>query len=147
MSVFSAVRAGEVLAAAANLIMIKAPTADKVEVLEAYITQINSEVSDQIHATWFKATTDGTATTTLTPLSLDNDGETFGGTVTSAWSVAPSLAASPIVSRGFNALNGFSYVPVPESRFIIDPAERRMLRINSNPASATFVAEVIFRVL
>ena len=117
-----------------------------IEILRAWVGQQASETSDQLGIMIAqKASAFGTYTST-TPINLYAGGPTSGitGGTAGAESTAGTDASaegagtvSPFFQEGFNNLNGWLYVPVPEERIVIPADTAVILKIVGTPTTLT----------
>ena len=78
-------------------------------------------------------TTDGTGTA-VTPNPLRVGDLAFGGTAAVDLSVEPTAIGAILWREGQNLLNGWHYLPPPESRPVISPLARLGIRLEVAPA-------------
>ncbi len=127
---------------AVDLVYIKAPADMILVVHEILVTQDTTETSEQLPIQILRRTTDNTGGATTPAVSPLNPTDTAS---TATWetydgSWAGTGTAGDILWRaGQNVLNGWHWLPTPESRIIISPSGRLAVRIETNPASALII--------
>jgi hypothetical protein len=111
-------------------------------IIEAWLTQETSETSQQEVIQFVRKSGAGTGTS-FTPLAIDTVG-TAGFTARASSFSAEGTVTDQIGPRqGFNALSGWFYAPLPESRIIVPPSGILGLRFPTAPASATWSGGMI----
>lgn len=126
-----------------------------IEILRAYVSQNGTATSQQLGIILgTKASAFGTYTST-TPINLYAGGSTAGitGGTAGAESTAGTDASaegagtvSPFFQEGFNNLNGWLYVPVPEERIVIPADTAVILKIVGTPTTLTnWNAGIVYR--
>jgi hypothetical protein len=127
------------------------------EVLRATCGQRGASVSDQLGIMLGKKVTAfGTyASATPAPHAIGGPASGIvGGTSGAAGTAGVDATVegggtfTPIVNEGFNNLNGWIYVPVPEERILVGPGDAVALKLDGTPASlANWYATVTYREL
>lgn len=139
-----------VVATAISIIQIKAGATTPLIILRAAVTQRSSTTSAQTAIQFVRKSAAGTVTS-FTPLKLrpsDAAADAVGGTAaTGITASAEGTDTDILVREGFNLLNGWLYVPVPEERILVPPAGIIALKFPAAPASATYDAYIIFQEL
>lgn len=116
-----------------TLIYVTAPSTAAIEILEASITPIGSNVTNQnLEACLQRVGTLGTPTgTSLTPSKSENGDQASGATV-----VGNVTASEPTYSsntqkfkEGFPSVGGYRAAPIPEDRMTIPPGGTVGLRL------------------
>jgi hypothetical protein len=117
-----------------------------IEILRAWVGNQTTEASDQLGIILgSKVTAFGTYTST-TPVGHFVDGRVSGivggtagaeGTAGTDASAEGAGAVTPIIYDGFNNLNGWLWVPVPEERIILTSDKAIVLKIVGTPAVLT----------
>jgi len=131
------------VSAAKSIIEFTASSTAIVQLLEAWITQDASETSTQEVAQILRKSAAGTGTAfTARPLEILDPA--FAGTVRTNMT-AEGTAGNIMRHEGFNILNGWLYVPIPENRIIVPPSGILALKLPNTPAAAiTVSAGMIF---
>lgn len=127
------------VSAICELLFILAPSDAVVRVHEIKITQDSSETSEQLPMRVFRTSTDQSAKgSSITPSPLSVGDTAFGGTVRSNILAAATFATETtmLISEAFNVLNGFHYLPTPESRIDISPSGRLVVKLDAAPGAA-----------
>lgn len=132
-----------VISTAITLIQLNAPATAVLEILKAWVTQTLSEVSTQEEIQILRTTTAGTGTS-FTPILISPGSAAAGATVTTNHS-AEGTAGDSVIREGFNILNGWYYIPIPDERIYVAPSGRLALKFPAAPASATWSAGIIWR--
>lgn len=132
-----------VVSTARTLVQVNAPATAVLEILKAWVTQTLSEVSTQEEIRLKRVTTAGTGSA-FTPILLRPGDAAAGATATNNHT-AEGTIGDVIIREGFNILNGWIYLPVPEERIIVAPSGRIALEFPVAPASATWTAGIIWR--
>lgn len=139
---YTAIMTPTSITVAKTLIRITAPTDAIVVLHEFKVTQELSETSEQLPIKLFRASTSGTGTA-VAPQPLEAGDAVFGGTVAGDLTVEPTLSLI-IWQEAQNVLNGWHYLPPPESRLIVSPGLHIAIRLETAPAAAlTFTAMVV----
>lgn len=125
------------LAAAKTVMLLQAPSTGVLEILSAKITNVNSEVSEQLKVGFYNVTTYGTpAGTSVTPEKHENLDAASSATCLANLSGEPTAYASkPVDEQGVNNLSGYYYDPIPEERPIIGPSRAAGLRVLNAPST------------
>lgn len=127
------------VSAICELLFIAAPADAVVRVHEIKLTQDASESSEQLPIRIFRTATDQSAKgSAITPNPLSLGDAAFGGTVRSNILTAATFATETtmLISEAFNILNGFHYLPTPESRIDISPSGRLVVKLDAAPGGA-----------
>ncbi len=136
------VRNSATVATAITIVQITAPATSGVTLMRAWVTQSSSTTSAQavIQINRKSATATGTA---YTPVKL-NTGD--GAAVATALHTASAEGTDTdiLIREGFNILNGWLYLPIPEERIQIPPSGILGLKFPTAPASATYEYGVAF---
>lgn len=129
--------------AAKDLIRITAPSDSILLIHEVTVQQDESETSEQAAVQLHRASTDGTGTS-YTAEPLDASDTAFAGTA--IVNLTADTTPSALLRReSFNWLNGYQYLPTPETRIVIPPSGRFVVRLENNPsATLTVTANVVF---
>ncbi len=131
------------VSAAKDLLRLSAPADAVVVVHEVTVSQEASETSEQVAIQLQRASTDGTGTS-ATPRPMEVGSTAFGGTA--VVNLTADTTAGDILRReAANLLSGYKYLPTPETRPVISPSGRFVVRLEDAPAAArTMSVEVIF---
>lgn len=130
---------------AKTALQIKAGANNPVEILRVSVSQKGSTTSEQIQIQLLRKTAAATVTS-LTPLKL-NPGAPAAGTDTTATGSNASAEGTDgdvLIQEGFNILNGFLYLPVPEERILIPANGIFAVKFPDTVTSGTYNVEVIF---
>ena len=138
---YSVVMDAVAVTAAQDLIRISAPSDAIVVIHEVKVTQENTETSDQVAIQLQRSSTDGTGSA-ATPEQFESGDPAFGGTAVTNLTVATTLS-DLLWREGFNVLNGFHWLPTPETRIVVSPSARFVVRIDDAPAASTTVTAVV----
>lgn len=135
---------------AKTLLYIETGAVRPIEILSAKITCQDEDTSEQIFAELTRIATLGTPTATAaTPKPTEEGSTAFTGSASSNVTASePTYDAitNSIASGGANKLGGWEYVPLPEERAIVLPADDVGLRLVDAVAnSSDLTAEIIFR--
>ena len=162
MSVYTVAMANQTIVADATLVIIHTESTvgargSIIEILRAYVSQIGTEVSDQLGIILAqKATAFGTYTaTTPAPLTFGGGASGITGGTAGAESTAGTDASAEgagtvtaYVTEGFNNLNGWLYVPTPEERIVVPADTAIILKIVGTPSTLTgWCAGITYREL
>ena len=138
---------GVAITTAQDLIYIKAPTLVCTVLHEVVVTQDLIEVSEQLPLEILFRSTDNTGGTDTTPTPLMGGYAAYTGTTTDVqvtdgtWA-GEGTGAGLIWRESQNILNGWHYLPTPEGRPMLAPADRFAIRIDTAPAGSTTVSAV-----
>lgn len=115
-----------------DLFEIVAP-ADCAVVLHAcYISQDSDTDSEMLNILIHRASTSGSAGTSVTPSPLNLGDAAFGGTV-EANNTTQGTEGTFIHADCFNVLNGWLYQPTPECRPVLSPSGRIVVELQTAP--------------
>lgn len=130
--------------AAQDLVRISAPSTAIVVIHEVKVTNEDVETSNQVAYQLQRSSTDGTGTS-ATPEAFEEGSTAFGGTAVVDLTVDTTIDGVPLWKEGQNILNGFHWLPTPETRIVISPSARFVVRLDSAPAASTQMsATVVF---
>ena len=133
---------------AKTLIQVKAGALTPLELLRAEISQTTTETSDTGEFVIRRKTAAATVTT-ATPLlynGIDAAADAVGGTAATGTNASVEGTDGDILyQRGFNVLNGHTWLAVPEERIIVPAAGMIALISNATISSATLVAHLVFK--
>lgn len=139
--VYSILMSAVVVSTARTLIQLNAPSTHALEIIRAWITQELSEVSTQEAIQILRVSTAGTGTAGDERALRGSQVAQATGTTNHT---AEGTAGDILLREGFNILNGFLYLPVPEERIYIPPSGRIALKFPVAPASATWTAGIVW---
>lgn len=153
--VYTVLNKAVTISTAVTIIQIKAGANNGIEILRASLTQRGSTTSAQEEVAFVRKSTGATVTAavdatdnTATIVKKDtNQGAasaTLSTTGTGITGSGEGTDANTILREGFNVLNGWMYLPVPEERIFIPAAGILALKFLNAPASQTWFAEVVF---
>ena len=151
MTVYTVAMANQTIAADATLVIIHTEStanarASNIEILRAWISQIGTETSDQLGVILgAKATAFGTYTsTTPNPRWFGGGASAITGGTAGAESTAGTDASAEgagavttLIQEGFNNLNGWVWIPVPEERLVVPEDTAVIVKIVGTPATLT----------
>jgi hypothetical protein len=120
-----------------------APATTGIRILQIFLGQEASEVSQQEVLTVMRRSTASTLPTATTPVALDeNDPASLltGSTTTNAQGIATVTGTAGNILRRipFNALNGYDWLPTPESQIKVKPSGFLTLQFPTAPAANTW---------
>lgn len=104
------------------------------EVLRAWVTQTNSEVSTQEEVEMIRKSAAGTGTS-ATPAPTDGSDTAFGGSAR-VNCTAEGTTGTRVWREGMNILSGWLYQPVPEERIVVPGSGILALRWAQTPEAA-----------
>ncbi len=124
------------------------------EILSAALTQRGSTTSVQNAIAFVRKTVAATVTAAIlgTTLFKNRPGDPNAAlqlttTGTGHTATAEGTDGDQVLKEGFNVLNGWKYLPVPEERIIVPSAGIIGLKFLNAPASQTWLAEIVIREL
>jgi hypothetical protein len=132
------------------LLYITAPATQVVEILEASVTNADTETNEQLRCTWQDITTLGTPTATpLTPAKHEAASSAAASTVKANVTASePTYTANTEIGhKGFPSLGGWDHGGIPETRKYIAPGASAGIRLLDAPTSFNCVVSVTFREL
>lgn len=139
---------GVAVSTAITIVQIKAGAATPLEILRAHISQGLSETSTEERIQILRKTAAATVTS-FTPLKFDSNdraADAAGGTAaTGHTATAEGTDGDVLIDEGFNILSGWTWIPTPEERIFVPAAGIIALKFPVAPASATWVAYLVFR--
>lgn len=153
--VYTVLNKAVTVSTAITVIQIKAGANNGCEILRASVTQRGSTTSVQEDIAFVRKSsaatvtaavdaTDGTATIVKRDPNQSAASATLGTTATGITASGEGTDANVVLREGFNVLNGWMYLPVPEERIFIPPAGILGLKFLTAPASQTWDFEVVF---
>lgn len=141
---YSVIMDNVAVTAAQDLVRISAPSTAVVKIHEVKVTNEDVETSNQVAYQLQRSSTDGTGTA-ATPEAFDTGSTVFGGTVVVDLSADTTISGAPLWKEGQNILNGFHWLPTPETQITVPPSGRFVVRLDSAPAGSTQMsATVVF---
>lgn len=133
---------------AKTLVQIKAGASNPLEIIRVSVTQKGSTTSEQIQVQLLRKTAAATVTS-LTPLLLDPAfpaAGAAGGTAATGYNAsAEGTDGDVLLQEGFNILNGFLYLPVPEERIKVPAGGFFGVKFPDAVTSNTYNCEIIFK--
>lgn len=155
---FSIVSPSATVAGAESLIVIRPPTDGvNIELLEARISQTGSTTSEMVGGAIGLKSSAFQTLTAATPVALRSGGTASvisGGTAAAAGTAGVNSSAEgagtfvPLVEDGFNNINGWLWLPMPDSRIVVPSgsSEALTLKLTTTPSGLTgWRATLIFR--
>jgi len=128
------------VSAVCELFNVIAPADSVVVIHEIQISQDTIEVSEQMPLLIFRTATDQSAKgDACTPAPLSVGTPAFGGTVRTNVLAAATLATETTLlwRESQNILNGWHYLPTPETRIVLSPSGTLCVKLDVAPAGAT----------
>lgn len=145
---YSAVIDNLSVAAVCELFFIAAPSDSVVVIHEIAVTNDESETSEQLPLNIFRTATDQAAKgTSNTPAPLEVGDPAFGGTVRTNILTAETFATETTMLRrdSQNVLNGWQYMPTPETRIVLSPSGKLVVKLDAAPAATMKISgQVVF---
>lgn len=123
------------VSAAKDLMRISAPATAALLLHEVKITQDASETSEQLPIQIQRSSTAGTGTA-ATPEKLDPGDAAASATAATNLTVDTTISGSPLWRESQNVLNGWHYLPTPETRPVLAPSGILAIRLDAPPAAA-----------
>lgn len=143
-----------IISTAITIIQIKAGTSYGFEIISAALSQSNSETSQQEEIALVRKSAAATVTTAvvgthvfLTDPGGPNPNLSLGTAATGVIGTAEGTDGDVILREGFNVLNGWLYMPVPEERIQFRVSDIVALRFLTAPASQLWNAKIVIREL
>jgi hypothetical protein len=142
---------GVATSAAITLAQVKAPSCCAIEIIRAQITQYGTVVSLQERISLVRKTTRATIPL-FTPVALSCSSPPSYAVASSCScgsgvATAEGVNGNTLREEGFNVLNGFLYLPVPEEREQIEPGEGVGLVFLTAPTTQNWTGGIYFREL
>lgn len=124
---------------------VNCPADAVVRIHEVHITNGSDVDSEQIRIAIKRgATVSGSGGTTPTPGPLDFGDVAFGGTVeANNTTKANTGTIVTLHAEGVNILNGFHYIPTPESRIDLSPSQRLTVELLTTPLDSISMSGTI----
>lgn len=119
---------------------ITAPSTMTLEIIRAWVTQSASTTSAQTDIILVRKSATLTSGTSNTPVKLEAGDPSASFTALRSGGVVGNEGTDTDVlyGEGFNVLNGWLYVPVPEERIQVPPSGILGLKFPTAPPSATY---------
>ena len=141
----------QTIVADATLAIVRAATsyssrASKLEILRVTVSQQGTSTSQQLGIILAqKASAFGTYTSaTPSPLAIGTVASAITGSTSGAASSAGTDASAegagtvtPVLTEGFNNLNGYLWVPTPEDRIMVGPDLAFIVKLRGTPTTLT----------
>jgi hypothetical protein len=127
---------------AIGILQLTAPSNEIVEILRAWVTQETVTATGQAGVELRRTSTAGTGTT-VTPASLSSG----TSNATALHTLTGGTLSAVLYREGFNIVNGWLYLPVPEERITIPPGGFLQLAFTTAPASASYSYGMIYQEL
>ena len=145
---------GVSISTAITAIQLKAGTNGPIEILRCSLTQSTSTTSSQVLAGLIRKSAAATVTTATAgthllkgnPINPTSDAS-LGTSATGITATAEGTNGELAITRGFNILNGWEWLPTPEERIWVPQGGIIALTFLSAPPSATWTAQIHFREL
>ena len=132
-----------VISTARTILEITAASNRICAIIEAWLTQELSETSQQEAVEWVRKSAAGTGTGTATVLPMEVNQGSAGFTARQNCSAEGTVTDLIGPRHGFNALSGWFYTPLPESRIVVPPSGILGFRFPVAPASASWSAGMV----
>jgi hypothetical protein len=132
-----------VISTARTWLEVTAPASKLLILIEAWLTQEVSETSQQEAVQFIRKSAAGTGTA-FTPLRMEPGDVAAGFTARVNCTAEGTLGDLIGPRQGFNALSGWFYAPLPESRIVVPPSGILGIRFPVAPASATWSGGAVF---
>ncbi len=135
-----------------TILQLKAGTNYGFEILDAYLTQRGSTVSAQEKIAFVRKTAAATVTAAVAGTHLfknEPNGPTadlsLGTAATGVIATGEGTDGDVTYEEGFNVLNGWKYIPLPESRIYVPVGGIIGLKFMTAPASQTWQMGITVR--
>lgn len=134
--IYTAVFRGVAVTVVQDLFELNAPSDAAVILHEVKITQDSIVASEQFEFSLQRATAGGSGGSTPTARPLQVGDPAFGGTV-EANNTTRATTLTDLYAEAQNLLNGWHYLPTPETRFALSPSGRIIVGLEKAPAAST----------
>jgi hypothetical protein len=124
------------VAAAQDLFEVVAPSNKVLIVHEVKIANVSSETSEQWSILVHRASTSGSSGTTPTARPLD-PGDAAAGFTPECNNTTQGTEGTFVHADGFNILNGWHWLPIPEDRPVVPGGGRLVVELQTTPTSTT----------
>ena len=144
--VYTAAMDAQAVSAVCELFFIAAPSDSVVVIHEVVITQDDSETSEQLPLNIFRTATDQSAKGTSNTPAPHNVGDSaFGGTVRTNILTAEGFATETtmLFRQSQNALNGWHILWTPETRPVLSPAGKLVVKLDAAAGASINVSGYI----
>lgn len=121
---------------AITVMQLQAASGNPIVILRAWVTQESSTTSAQTGIQLLRKTATITGSG-ATEVKLNPTSPTATATALHTATVE-GTDGDILVEEGFNILNGWLYLPVPEERPVVDPSGFIALKFSAAPSSATY---------
>ncbi|MES1993141.1 MAG: hypothetical protein V4457_05945 [Pseudomonadota bacterium] len=145
---------GVSISSAITALQLKAGVNGPIEIMRASLTQSSITTSGQCLGGLIRKSAAATVTIAVAGTNLKKlnpaapTADASLGTAATGFTASAEGSDSDLTTqRGFNTLNGWEYLPIPEERMMVPQAGICGLKFLSSPTSATWVAEIAFREL
>lgn len=131
---------------AITIIQIKTGATNPIELIRVSVNQSDTATSAQTGIRILRKTAAATVTS-FTPLIVQAAAASaaVGGTTsTGITATGEGTDGDILIDEGFNILNGFLYLPVPEERILVPAAAFIALKFPVAPTSALWKSQIIF---
>jgi hypothetical protein len=128
---------------AITILQLTAHSTSGIQIIRAWVTQSTSTTSSQTAIQLVRKSATATGLSSITPVKLST---LDPAAVTTAGHTATGEGTDTdvLIREGFNILNGWVYLPVPEERIDVPPSGIIGLKFPSAPASATYEYGIVF---
>jgi hypothetical protein len=142
---YSATFEGVAVTVQQDFFEVNCPSDAVVRIHEVHITNGSDVDSEQIRIAIKRgATVSGSGGTTPTPGALSFGDVAFGGTVeANNTTKANTGTIVTLHAEGVNILNGFHYIPTPESRIDLSPSQRLTVELLTTPVDSISMSGTI----
>lgn len=131
------------VSAVQDLFEINAPS-DAIVVVHGFeISQSSDTDSEQLNLLVHRGSTSGSggSTPTVVPLAV---GDTGAGVTVEANNTSQSTEGAFIHSAAFNVLNGYLWMPTPETRPVISPSGRLIIELQTAPGDELTMSGTVY---
>lgn len=127
---------------AITILELAAPATAALRIERAWVTQSTSTTSAQTDITVLRKTATITGTA-LTPVALST-GDPAAAATAKRTATVEGTDGNVLYGEGFNVLNGWVYVPVPEERLFVPPSGLIALKFPTAPPNVTYRYGITF---
>jgi len=130
-----------------TLLQLTAPPGACIEILEAFVTDLNNANNQQLEIFLQRASAAGGSPTVLTPSKHEPGDQASASTVGAVPTSEPTYTANTKLGmQGVPSVGGYQFAPIPEKRPIVPPSGIIGLKINTPSFAATiFDVELTYR--
>jgi hypothetical protein len=136
MGRFYTFRAQAAFATAITILELTAAAGKPLRLIRAWVSQVTSETSQQLGVQILRKTATITGSALAAVKHNQNDGAP--GVTGKHTASGEGTDGDILLGEGFNALNGWLYLPVPEERIYVLPAGILALKLIEAPTGGTF---------